>query len=81
MTTRMIERWFPCADVSKHSASGVGNRNRRKEIVHLVRFSPTRPSQSSRYLLTASLAPRQGGARSAQEIGSWSHGGLRRKQQ
>ena len=33
MATRMIERWFPCAEVSEHSAKGWGTGFAEKSLI------------------------------------------------
>ena len=39
---RMIERWFPCTEVSEASASGWGSGKQREGTVHVVRRTSTR---------------------------------------
>ena len=57
MTTRMIERWFPCAEVSKHSAKRMGYRGfAEKSLFTVVRVPTPRPGEGSRHLLSVALA-------------------------
>ena len=60
MTTRMIERWFPCAEVSKHSAKGWGSGLSLRRACSLGSHPVlTRTGEGSRHLLPAALARRR----------------------
>ena len=54
MTTRMIERWFPCAEVSKHSASGWGTGFAEKS---LFPWFASRPLAQAKAAVICSLLP------------------------
>ena len=54
MTTRMIERWFPCADVSKHSGSGWGSGFAEKS---LFTWFASRPLAQAKAAVICSLLP------------------------
>lgn len=54
MTTRMIERWFPCAEVSKQSASGWGKGTSERSL--FVWFAP-RPLAQAKAAVLCSLLP------------------------
>ena len=54
MTTRMIERWFPCAEVSKHSAKGWGSGFAEKS---LFTWFASRPLAQARAAVICSLLP------------------------
>ena len=56
--TRMIERWFPCAEVSEHSAKGWGTGFTGEEPVHLVRFPTARAGKSRGDLLAICPGPK-----------------------
>ena len=57
--TRMIERWFPCAEVSANSAAGWGSGNQEREPHHVVRRAPDRAGQGRRHLLAPAVARRR----------------------
>ena len=52
--TRMIERWFPCREVSEHSASGWGSGNSEK---NLFSWFAARPLAQARAAVICSLLP------------------------
>ena len=54
MTTRMIERWFPCAEVSKHSAKGWGSGFAEKS---LFTWFASRPLAQAKAAVICSLLP------------------------
>lgn len=54
MTTRMIERWFPCAEVSKHSAKGWGTGFAEKS---LFTWFASRPLAQAKAAVICSLLP------------------------
>lgn len=54
MTTRMIERWFPCAEVSKHSAKGWGSGLAEKS---LFTWFASRPLAQAKAAVICSLLP------------------------
>ena len=54
MTTRMIERWFPCADVSKYSAKGWGTGFAEKS---LFTWFASRPLAQAKAAVICSLLP------------------------
>ena len=54
MTTRMIERWFPCAEVSKESASGWGRGFAAKS---LFPWFASRPLAQAKAAVICSLLP------------------------
>ena len=54
MTTRMIERWFPCAEVSKHSAKGWGTGSAEKS---LFTWFASRPLAQAKAAVICSLLP------------------------
>ena len=54
MTARMIERWFPCAEVSKHSASGWGAGFAEKS---LFTWFASRPLAQAKAAVICSLLP------------------------
>ena len=54
MTTRMIERWFPCAEVSKHSAKGWGTGSAEKT---LFPWFASRPLAQAKAAVICSLLP------------------------
>ena len=54
MTTRMIERWFPCAEVSKQSASGWGRGFAAKS---LFPWFASRPLAQAKAAVICSLLP------------------------
>ena len=54
MTTRMIERWFPCAEVSKHSGSGWGTGFAEKS---LFTWFASRPLAQAKAAVICSLLP------------------------
>lgn len=54
MTTRMIERWFPCAEVSKHSAKGWGAGFAEKS---LFTWFASRPLAQAKAAVICSLLP------------------------
>ena len=54
MTTRMIERWFPCAEVSEHSAKGWGSGFAEKS---LFTWFASRPLAQAKAAVICSLLP------------------------
>ena len=54
MTTRMIERWFPCAEVSEHSAKGWGTGFAEKS---LFTWFASRPLAQAKAAVLCSLLP------------------------
>ena len=54
MTTRMIERWFPCAEVSEHSAKGWGSGFAEKS---LFTWFASRPLAQAKAAVVCSLLP------------------------
>ena len=54
MTTRMIERWFPCAEVSEHSAKGWGTGFAEKS---LFTWFASRPLAQAKAAVICSLLP------------------------
>ena len=54
--TWMIERWFPCAEVSANSQSGWGSGNSEVGIMYLVRRAAHRAGQGRDDLLAAAMA-------------------------
>ena len=54
MTTRMIERWFPCAEVSKYSAKGWGTGFAEKS---LFTWFASRPLAQAKAAVVCSLLP------------------------
>lgn len=52
--TRMIERWFPCADVSSHSRSGWGSGNSE---IQLFPWFAKRPTAQAKAAVICSLLP------------------------
>ena len=52
--TRMIERWFPCAEVSKHSAQGWGTGSAEKS---LFTWFASRPLAQAKAAVICSLLP------------------------
>ena len=54
MTTRMIERWFPCAEVSEYSASGWGTGFAEKS---LFTWFASRPLAQAKAAVLCSLLP------------------------
>ena len=54
MTTRMIERWFPCPEVSEHSASGWGTGFAEKS---LFTWFASRPLAQAKAAAICSLLP------------------------
>ena len=54
MSTRMIERWFPCAEVSEHSASGWGTGFAEKS---LFTWFASRPLAQAKAAVICSLLP------------------------
>ena len=54
MTTRMIERWFPCAEVSKYSAKGWGTGFAEKS---LFTWFASRPLAQAKAAVICSLLP------------------------
>ena len=54
MSTRMIERWFPCAEVSKHSAKGWGTGFAEKS---LFTWFASRPLAQAKAAVICSLLP------------------------
>ena len=54
MTTRMIERWFPCAEVSKHSAKGWGSGLSENS---LFTWFASRPPAQAKAAVICSLLP------------------------
>ena len=52
--TRMIERWFPCADVTATSKSGWGSGNSEKT---LFTWFATRPLAQAKATVICSLLP------------------------
>ena len=54
MTTRMIERWFPCAEVSTHSGSGWGAGFAEKS---LFTWFASRPLAQAKAAVICSLLP------------------------
>jgi len=54
VTTRMIERWFPCAEVSRHSAKGWGSGFAEKS---LFTWFASRPLAQARAAVICSLLP------------------------
>ena len=54
MATRMIERWFPCAEVSEHSASGWGTGFAEKS---LFTWFASRPLAQAKAAVICSLLP------------------------
>ena len=54
MTTRMIERWFPCADVSEHSGKGWGTGFAEKS---LFTWFASRPLAQAKAAVICSLLP------------------------
>ena len=54
MTTRMIERWFPCAEVSEHSAKGWGSGLSENS---LFTWFASRPPAQAKAAVICSLLP------------------------
>ncbi len=54
MTTRMIERWFPCAEVSEHSGGGWGSGFAEKS---LFTWFASRPLAQAKAAVICSLLP------------------------
>ena len=54
MSTRMIERWFPCAEVSEHSARGWGSGSAEKS---LFTWFASRPLAQAKASVICSLLP------------------------
>ena len=54
MVIRMIERWFPCAEVSEHSASGWGTGSAEKS---LFTWFASRPLAQAKAAVICSLLP------------------------
>ena len=54
MTTRMIERWFPCAEVSEYSAKGWGTGFAEKS---LFTWFASRPLAQAKAAVICSLLP------------------------
>ena len=55
---RMIERWFPCQEVSDASAAGWGTGNAEAKHLHLVRQTPACAGQSRGHHQPAAVARR-----------------------
>lgn len=54
MSTRVIERWFPCAEVSEHSASGWGTGSAEKSM---FTWFASRPLAQAKAAVICSLLP------------------------
>ena len=65
MTTRMIERWFPCAEVSKHSGSGWGTGFAEKS---LFTWFASRPLAQAKAAVICSLLPWPAGEQEQEDL-------------